>query len=104
MCIRDSILLDPEQIERVLLNLVNNANKFTPVNGEIEVSIKVEGAMVVTIVKDNGRGIPEQDHANIFGEYFRGSNADGLEGAGTGLGLAIAKSLVELHGGGISFE
>ena len=98
------ILADPDQIERVLLNLVNNANKFTPVDGSIAVSIKREGDLIVTTIKDNGRGIPEQDHPNIFGEYFRGSNADGLEGAGTGLGLAIAKSLVDLHGGQITFE
>ena len=98
------ILVDPEQIERVLLNLINNANKFTPVNGTIRVKIATEGASIVTTVADNGRGIPDQDQANIFGEYFRGSNADGQEGAGTGLGLAIAKSLVEMHGGDISFD
>lgn len=98
------LLVDPDQVERVILNLVNNANKFTPVNGDIAVRVRNTGSTIVLTVEDNGRGIPDDDQANIFGEYYRGSNADGLEGAGTGLGLAIAKSLVELHGGEISFS
>jgi K+-sensing histidine kinase KdpD len=97
------LLVDPDQVERVILNLVNNANKFTPANGDIAIRIRNTGSAIVLTVEDNGRGIPDGDQANIFGEYYRGSNADGLEGAGTGLGLAIAKSLVELHGGQISF-
>lgn len=97
------LLVDPEQVERVILNLVNNANKFTPANGDISVTIKNTGSALVTKVQDTGRGIPDADQANIFGEYYRGSNADGQEGAGTGLGLAIAKSIVDAHGGEISF-
>ena len=98
------LLVDPEQVERILVNLLTNENKFTPQEGHISIRVRNTGTKVVTEVEDNGRGIPDSDQENIFGEYYRGANADGLEGAGTGLGLAIAKSLVELHGGEISFE
>ncbi len=98
------LLIDPEQVERVLLNLLTNANKFTPVEGSIWVRVRTSSREVIAEVADTGRGIPAADQENIFGEYYRGSNADGAEGAGTGLGLAIAKSLTELHGGKISFE
>ena len=97
------LLVDAEQVERVLLNLINNANKFTAADGDITIEVRNTGSAIVTNVADTGRGIPDVDQDNIFGEYYRGSNADGLEGAGTGLGLAIAKSLVEAHGGQISF-
>ena len=97
------LLVDAEQIERVFLNLLSNANKFTPAGGAIGVQVRSNGTTVVAEITDNGRGIPEGDQANIFGEYYRGSNADGAEGAGTGLGLAIAKQLVEIHGGEITF-
>lgn len=97
------LLVDAEQVERVLLNLINNANTFTPADGEIKIHFYNAGTAVVTTVSDTGRGIPDSDQANIFGEYYRGSNADGQEGASTGLGLAIAKSLVEAHGGEVSF-
>jgi signal transduction histidine kinase len=88
----------------VLLNLINNAHKFTPKGGTIQVAMSRKNGYVLTQVKDDGRGIPDEDQQHIFSEYYRGSNADGQEGAGTGLGLAIARSLVRMDGGEIWFE
>ncbi|MBF8267684.1 MAG: Signal transduction histidine-protein kinase BarA [Dehalococcoidia bacterium] len=95
------LLVDFQRIERILLNLLSNANKFTPSGGEIRVRLQREGSHIVIEVSDNGPGIPEEDQKHLFSEYYRGSNSDGQRNAGTGLGLAIAKYLVEMHGGKI---
>ncbi len=95
------LFVDPRRVERILLNLLANASKFTPAGGEISVRVRVEPLQVLTEVTDNGPGIPEGDQKYLFTEYYRGSNPDGQRNAGTGLGLAISKYLVELHGGKI---
>jgi K+-sensing histidine kinase KdpD len=98
------LLLDAHQIERVVANLLSNANKFTPKGGTISISAAEEKGYVIVQVADNGRGIPEIDQPHVFSEYYRGSNADSVEGAGTGLGLTIARSLVEAHGGSLTLS
>ena len=98
------LLIDGPRIERILLNLMNNANKFTPNGGSIKTRVYLKDSEVITEVTDTGLGIPEEDQQFIFREFFRGSNADGQRNAGTGLGLAIAKYLVELHGGRIGVQ
>lgn len=95
------LLIDGSRIERIFINLVSNANKYTPVDGELKVQLFEKDNLLHTVVSDNGPGIPEEDQQYIFREYYRGSNADGQVNAGTGLGLAIAKHLVEMHGGTI---
>jgi signal transduction histidine kinase len=104
------INLDSERMEQVLGNLVSNALRYTPEGGEISLSVnqpfdgaqvQVEGCMVLS-VKDNGSGIPPEILPHIFERsYRRDSSRSGSE---SGLGLAIAKSIVELHGGGIRAE
>ncbi len=98
------LLVDPSRIERVVLNLLSNANKFTPLKGDIAVRVWREDGKVLTRVSDNGPGIPEEDLQYLFNEYFRGTRADGRRDAGTGLGLSIAKYLVERHGGSIGVQ
>lgn len=98
------LLLDEYQVERVVANLLSNANKFTPKGGIITVTASAEDGVVSVRVADNGRGIPEMDQPHVFGEYYRGTNADAIEGAGTGLGLTIARSLVEAHGGTLTLS
>ncbi len=94
-------MMDPRRVERVVLNLLMNAMKFTPVEGEISVKMSKDDSQILTEVTDNGPGIPEGDKKFLFSEFYRGSKADGQKNAGTGLGLSIAKYLVELHGGSI---
>ena len=98
------IACDGDKLERVMLNLLSNAMKFTPRGGRIEVMIYDKGDRVVISVKDTGIGIPS-DKKNIIFERFRQVDASlRREREGSGIGLSLVKSLVELHGGRISVE
>ncbi|KNF09198.1 sensor signal transduction histidine kinase [Gottschalkia purinilytica] len=93
------IYCDPVEIERVVLNLISNALKFTPKNGNIWVDILGEDDDYVSIsVKDNGMGIPKDKQKVIF-ERFK--QADKKDYQGSGIGLSLTKSLIEMHGGSI---
>ncbi len=91
---------DAEALQRVLINLLDNAIKFTPAGGRIELHAAREPAGVAIQVRDTGIGIPQPDLPHIFERFYRAPRP-GTEIAGTGLGLAIARELVELHGGSI---
>lgn len=97
-----TLVIDRRRWERVLLNLISNANRYTGPEGNISVSVDLESDYLVTKVADSGQGIPQEDLDRVFNVYYRNSAADG-RGAGksSGIGLAIAKYLVELHGGKI---
>lgn len=97
----ENIALDPEKIERVVFNLISNAFKYTPDNGTIVVGCRFEADKAVISVRDNGRGISEEDLPNIFMRFFQ---VDKVHPNGSGIGLSLAKSFVELHGGTISAE
>jgi signal transduction histidine kinase len=94
-----SLYADPDKIVRVLQNLANNAAQAMPNGGRIEVDAKVEGAAVIITVKDDGTGIPEDIRDHLF-EPFVGEGKHG----GTGLGTTIALSLVNSHGGRLTFD
>jgi signal transduction histidine kinase len=100
-----TIYVDRRRCERILLNLISNANRYTAAGGKISVEVEVEPNCLITKVVDNGQGVAEEDLDKIFNVYYRNSTADG-RGAGksSGIGLAIAKYLVELHGGKIWVE
>jgi len=100
-----TLVIDRRRWERVLMNLISNANRYTGPEGKICVSIDLEPGYLVTKVTDTGQGIPQEDLERVFNIYYRNSAADG-RGAGksSGIGLAIAKYLVELHGGKIWVE
>lgn len=99
-----AVLIDRERLRQVLVNLLSNANKFTPRGGRITVRAREDGDLgVVVEVEDTGPGIPEEEQQSIFEPYYQVADASGYH-AGSGLGLAIAKSLVELHGGKIWIE
>jgi len=95
-----SIMGDEKKIERVLLNLISNAIKYTPENGSVWVNMAVNGRYALIEVKDTGYGIPEDELPFIFDRYSRVKEHQQLA-VGTGLGLAIVKSLVEAHKGEI---
>ncbi len=97
------VKVDVEKIKLVISNLIENAIKYTPAGGDIDVAIAAEDGNVKVSVRDTGMGILKEQQKRIFTKYFRGSNAIRMETEGTGLGLFIAKNIVETHGGKIGF-
>jgi two-component system, NtrC family, sensor histidine kinase KinB len=97
-----SIWVDEDMARRVLINLMENASKFTPSNGRIEAGARQEGDWVHMWVKDNGPGIPAPDQERIFDKFtrLRGKNKPG----GLGIGLAFCRLAVLGHGGRIWVE
>ncbi|OGO87269.1 MAG: hypothetical protein A2Y24_03970 [Clostridiales bacterium GWE2_32_10] len=98
------IACDYDKIERIMLNLVSNAIKFTPKGGKIEVTIKDESSNILIIVKDTGIGIEKQKIDTIFQRFVQVNNLCTGKNEGSGIGLALVKSLVELHNGKIWAE
>jgi len=98
------ILADRDRLAQILINLLDNAVKFTPEGGRVTLSAKAAEGRVVLAVSDNGVGIPPGDLPRIFERFYRvGRSRDRREG-GTGLGLAIAKHLTQAMGGTIEVE
>jgi two-component system phosphate regulon sensor histidine kinase PhoR len=98
------ILADRDRLAQVLINLLDNAVKFTPEGGRIAVSGTAAAGRVILAVRDNGVGIPPSDLPRIFERFYRvGRSRDRREG-GTGLGLAIAKHLTQAMGGSIEVD
>lgn len=95
---------DPEQLDRMLANLVSNAVKFTPDGGRVSLAVRVEPEWVHLTVSDTGIGIPPEDQGHLFQRFFRSSNVAELQIQGTGLGLSIVSSIVQSHGGTIEVE
>jgi len=99
------VLADKTQIERVFINLISNAMKFTPAQGTITIqSHKTTDKQLQVDVTDTGCGIPEDMHASIFQEFFRVDNAINQGVKGSGLGLALVKHIIEAHQGKIWFN
>lgn len=95
------LYVDPQRMEQVISNIVDNALRFTPPGGAIEVAIRQRGEQVEIVIADNGPGVPEQDLPQIFNRFWKGDKSRSRVGgaAGAGLGLAIAKQLTEAQGG-----
>lgn len=92
---------DPEELDRVLTNLVSNAVKYTPEGRTITVSLSRPGSEVELAVTDQGIGISAEDRGQLFTEFFRSSNPVAIAQPGTGLGLAIVNRILKRHGGRI---
>jgi CheY-like chemotaxis protein len=92
---------DAARLTQVLANLLNNAARYTPSGGRIELAARRDGGSVVLTVKDNGYGIADTVLPHVFEMFYQGSDARASPQAGLGIGLALAKSLVEMHGGTI---
>lgn len=97
------IMGNPLHIQRMVSNLIENAVKFTPPMGRIEVRCRAEAGQSIFEVTDNGPGIPLADQPHIFDKFYRGSNLSQVTN-GTGLGLSIVKSIVDEHHGRIWLE
>ncbi|MBA4394690.1 MAG: hybrid sensor histidine kinase/response regulator [Desulfobacca sp.] len=95
---------DPQAIEEVLTNLLNNAIKYTPEKGTIRIELKPKNDYLLIRVSDNGIGISREDLSRIFDKFYRVKSEKTRQIVGTGLGLPIVKQLVEAHLGHVEVE
>lgn len=93
------LMLDERLMVQVILNLLDNAVKFSPENETIELSVEIKEEVLIFSVADSGVGIPESDLEKIFSRFYRSERAHAIQGIG--LGLSISKGIVEAHGGRI---
>jgi two-component system phosphate regulon sensor histidine kinase PhoR len=93
---------DADRLEQVLTNLVDNALKYTPEGGRVDVQVAAANGEIEVLVNDSGRGIGPEDLPHVFERFYRADRSRTRGSGGTGLGLAIAKHIVEAHGGRIS--
>ena len=101
-CAVPRVLADQGRLEQVLVNLLENAIKYTPEHGSIRLFTEDSGEFVRVSVADTGIGIPFRDLPRIFERFYRVDEARTREQGGTGLGLAIVKHIVQLHGGDVA--
>jgi two-component system phosphate regulon sensor histidine kinase PhoR len=95
---------DFDQIVQVFRNLLENAVRYSPIGGEVEVFSSTQGGKVTIGVSDSGPGIPKQDQQRIFERFFRVERHRGKDSGSTGLGLAICRHIIKNHGGAIWVE
>jgi two-component system phosphate regulon sensor histidine kinase PhoR len=97
----ENVYGDRDRLKQVLVNLIDNAIKYSDPGGTVEVGIGQEGNRCAVWVSDTGPGIPEEHQGRIFERFYRVDRDRSREVGGTGLGLAIVKHIVEAHGGSI---
>ncbi|MGE4214358.1 MAG: sensor histidine kinase [Anaerotignaceae bacterium] len=93
-----SVLADPNMIQRVIQNLLDNAVKFTPQDGEITIETTVKVEKVYVAIRDNGKGITRDEQKKVFERFFKADSSRGLDKGGIGLGLSIVKEFIKAHG------
>ncbi|TMB28573.1 MAG: response regulator [Deltaproteobacteria bacterium] len=98
------VYCDLEQMERVFINLLSNALKFTARGGHVRVSLHDLAGTAWVVVKDDGPGFPSELSERLFERFFQVDGSETRRHGGTGIGLALAKEIVELHGGHIRAE
>ena len=92
---------DADSLAVLVRNLLENAIKYTPMGGTVDLEVKLEDGQALYVVQDSGPGIPAQDRDRVLDRFYR---VQGAESSGSGLGLAIVKSVAELHGASVSLD
>lgn len=98
------VLCDADRVTQVLVNLIDNALKFTPAGASVTIGATLREHDVVIAVRDEGRGIPEAELESIFAPFHQVRSPGSEDQGGTGLGLAITRSIVQRHGGRVWVE
>ena len=94
------IVADANRIYHMILNLVDNAVKYSPIETQVDICLEFRATGIVILVQDDGPGIPKEDMDFVFDKYYRGKQKDLLPGAG--LGLSVVKTIAEAHGGHVA--
>jgi two-component system sensor histidine kinase BaeS len=98
-----TVIGDATNLSRVVTNLVSNAIYYNRPHGRVDVQLKSTADSVLLMVRDTGKGIPEESRDHLFNRFFRADKSRSRTSGGHGLGLAITKAIVEAHGGYIDF-
>ena len=96
--------LDPIRFSQVVTNILENALRYTPENGRVDISAKQDNDQIKIIIQDSGQGVTPEEAAHLFDRFYRADEARNRNDGGSGLGLAIAKSIIEMHKGKIWAE
>ena len=100
-----TLFADPKRVEQVVYNLIENAIKYVPPGGKVDVEWREgESGGTQLVVTDNGLGIPPEHHGRVFERFYRIDSGRSREQGGTGLGLAIVKHIMQRHGGKVSVQ
>jgi len=100
----DTVVADPQRLEQVLINLLDNAVKYTPEGGNVRITWAPDGNDVLLKIWNDGPPIPIDHHPRLFERFYRIDKARSREQGGTGLGLAIVKHILQKHGGTVWVE
>lgn len=103
-CDTVTAMADKTRIQQLINSLVDNALKFTPGDGSVELCLESQEDTILFRVRDSGIGIPEEEMENIFKRFYQVDKARSGEERGAGLGLQICKRIAEAHGGQISVQ
>jgi signal transduction histidine kinase len=95
---------DPARLKQVVVNLLDNAIKYTPQGGRVSISVSQRNDHAVLRVADSGIGIPAPDLPHIFDRFYRADKARSRQTDGSGLGLSIVRSICAAHGGHVTVE
>lgn len=99
-----TVQMDEEKLERICLNLLFNAIKYTPSGGRVELSADVSGEHLILKVADTGGGIPEEDLPRVFDRFWQAQTERGNKPRGLGIGLSLVKEVAEAHGGTVAVD
>ena len=96
--------VDESRIKQVIYNILDNAKRYTPPKGKIEIKAEDIGDGIMISIKDEGHGITEEELGKVFEKFYRCKNDPNNEKTGSGLGLSIARGIIEVHRGKIWVE
>jgi two-component system sensor histidine kinase VicK len=96
--------LDPSRFAQVINNILDNALRYTPENGTVDMEIRQVTDKIQICIQDNGEGVTPEIAAHLFDRFYRADESRTRDDGGSGLGLAIAKSIIEMHHGKIWAE
>ena len=99
-----TVVADRDKLEKIILNLLFNALKFTPSGGRVELRAEKQGEQFVLVVADTGMGIAAKHLAHVFDRFWQADGASNRKYQGVGIGLALVKELVEIQGGQVTVE